>query len=95
MPAPASGQAQAQVWKSWVTLATVGHMVDFRGLSLMDIGADDLSQESPEPAKLCLELRCKEAFQKGKDGSVSSTSVPTTLLWALSGLGLSASSYSL
>lgn len=83
------------MWKSWVTLGTAGHVVDFRGLSLIGTGAEDLSQESPAPANLFLDLRCKEAFQKGKDGSVSSTTVPTSLLWGLSGLGLSACSYSL
>lgn len=47
------------------------HMVDFRGLSLMGRGAEDLSQDSSEHAKLSLDLHCKEAFQKGKDSSIT------------------------
>lgn len=42
----------------------------------MGTGTEDLSQDSSEPAKLSLDLRCKEALQKGKDGSISGTKVP-------------------
>lgn len=42
----------------------------------MGTGAEDVSQDSSEPAELALDLRCKEAFRKGKDGSISGTKVP-------------------